>query len=236
MRLEDVSDSRCRFLGKLIFQAKLFSVLLERRGCAHAFDQSSSSLFEEEGQILPTDFRWNTLGLQGALLSHFVEPVYLHSVTVGSLRHTGHLGRVLNQRPERLGPLPATYRRNQPLLSGLSSSEYQQSGKASCVSVNWTLGDMQLEVVNTATGRRRDSGTPSRLCKHSLFTRWNRLYRKLGIHASGSADHQLMYCEAKMAARSYQAVKQQWFRSLQETGLGTWVKKPPEQEQFLLSD
>lgn len=58
---------------------------------------------------------------------------------------------------------------------------------------------------------------------------------QLGTHVSGSADHQLMYCEAKMAARPYQTVKQQWFRSLQETGLGTWVKKPPEQEQFLLS-
>ncbi|XP_035801924.2 double-stranded RNA-specific editase B2 isoform X2 [Amphiprion ocellaris] len=179
--------------------------------------------------------RWNILGLQGALLSHFVEPLYLHSVTIGSLRHTGHLSRVLNQRQERLGPLPATYRRNQPLLSGLSCAEYQQPGKASCVSVNWTMGDTQLEVVNTATGRRRDSGTTSRLCKHALFTRWNRLYRKLGIHVSGSADRQLMYCEAKMAARPYQTAKQQWFRSLQETGLGTWVKKPPEQEQFLLS-
>ena len=63
--------------------------------------------------------------------------------------------------------------------AGLSSAEYQQSGKASFVSVNWTLGDAQLEAVNTATGRRRDSGTPSRLCKHALFTRWSRLYRKV---------------------------------------------------------
>ncbi|MEQ2174024.1 hypothetical protein GOODEAATRI_003519 [Goodea atripinnis] len=63
--------------------------------------------------------------------------------------------------------------------SRLSNAEYQHQGKAMCVSVNWTLGDPQLEVINTATGRRRDSGTPSRLCKHALFTRWNRLYRKV---------------------------------------------------------
>ncbi|XP_056440799.1 double-stranded RNA-specific editase B2 [Gadus chalcogrammus] len=179
--------------------------------------------------------RWNILGLQGALLSHFLEPVYLHSVTVGSLRHTGHLGRALALRQERVGPLPPAYRSHPPLLSGLSSAEGLQLGKAPCVSVNWTLGDGQLEVVNTATGRRRDLGTPSRLCKRVLFARWSRLHCKLllGQACDGGEDRRLMYSEAKMAARPYQAVKQQWVRSLHDAGLGTWVKKPPEQEHFL---
>lgn len=70
--------------------------------------------------------------------------------------------------------------------AGLSSAEYQQPGKASCVSINWTLGDAQVEVINTATGRRRDSGTPSRLCKHALFTRWSRLHRKVSTEHTES--------------------------------------------------
>lgn len=61
MRLEDVSDSRCRFLGKLIFQAKLFcfggALRLDLCVCVSVcvlffFEPSSSSSeFEREGWI-----------------------------------------------------------------------------------------------------------------------------------------------------------------------------------------
>lgn len=56
----------------------------------------------------------------------------------------------------------------------------------------------------------------------------------LQLVASSSNANSLMYSETKQAAASYQTVKEQWVRSLQEAGLGTWVRKPPEQEQFFL--
>ncbi|NXR99432.1 DSRAD deaminase, partial [Oxylabes madagascariensis] len=63
--------------------------------------------------------RWNILGLQGALLSHFLEPVYLHSVTLGYLYSQGHLARAICCRVERDGStlkekLQAPYHINHP--------------------------------------------------------------------------------------------------------------------------
>ncbi len=42
--------------------------------------------------------RWNVLGVQGALLTHLVRPIYLKSVTVGSKFHPGHMKRALYER------------------------------------------------------------------------------------------------------------------------------------------
>uniref|UniRef100_A0A8C9R243 Adenosine deaminase RNA specific B2 (inactive) n=1 Tax=Scleropages formosus TaxID=113540 RepID=A0A8C9R243_SCLFO len=172
--------------------------------------------------------RWNVLGLQGALLTHLVEPVYLYSLTVGSLQHVGHLSRAVAHRLGGLGGLgrlPAPYRCHRPLLACLCRGRPYHPGKSPGTSVNWTAGDAQPEVLNATTGTRMASGSPSRLCKRALFTRWAKL-----VHRSTP----LPYCQAKRAAEVYQAVKQRWVSALREAGLGTWVRKPPEQDHFLL--
>ncbi|KAF3698599.1 Double-stranded RNA-specific editase B2 [Channa argus] len=176
--------------------------------------------------------KWSVLGLQGALLSHLVEPVYLHSLTVGTVSHTGHLGRAMARRLAPIRHLPFPYRRQQLLLGCLSSSWVRPTGKAPNVSVNWSCGDGGLEEISTSTGWRKDSGTASRLCRRSLFARWQRLQQQFNRQKSGAEATVGTYSGSKMAAGRYQRALLQFTAALQGGGLGTWPRKPPERGHF----
>ncbi|NXD86915.1 DSRAD deaminase, partial [Halcyon senegalensis] len=104
--------------------------------------------------------RWNILGLQGALLSHFIEPVYLSSVTLGYLYSQGHLTRAICCRVAREGStlqekLQAPYHINHPQVGRVSVYDSaRQTGKTKESSVNWCLADeSEVEVLDGTKGK-----------------------------------------------------------------------------------
>jgi hypothetical protein len=42
--------------------------------------------------------RWNVLGIQGCLLTHFVKPIYIETITIGDWFDENALKRALIQR------------------------------------------------------------------------------------------------------------------------------------------
>ena len=63
-------------------------------------------------------------------------------------------------------------------IPGISNAEARQPGKAPNFSVNWTVGDSAIEVINATTGKD-ELGRASRLCKHALYCRWMRVHGKV---------------------------------------------------------
>uniref|UniRef100_A0A672NYP4 Double-stranded RNA-specific editase 1-like n=1 Tax=Sinocyclocheilus grahami TaxID=75366 RepID=A0A672NYP4_SINGR len=178
--------------------------------------------------------RWNIIGVQGSLLSYFTEPVYFSSLILGSLYHADHLSRAMYQRIADMDDLPKPFALNRPLLSGISNTEARQPGKAPNFSVNWTVGDQGLEIINATTGKD-DLGRPSHLCKHILYSRWVCLHAKLSETLRIRGSRPGSYHEAKQAAVEYHAAKQTLFKAFYKAGLGAWVEKPIEQDQFALT-
>ncbi|XP_017021702.1 double-stranded RNA-specific editase Adar isoform X3 [Drosophila kikkawai] len=174
--------------------------------------------------------RWNIVGIQGSLLSSIIEPVYLHSIVLGSLLHPEHMYRAVCGRIEKsIQGLPPPYHLNKPRLALVTSAEPRNQAKAPNFGINWTIGDTELEVVNSLTGRTI-GGQVSRITKQAFFVKYGFLMKNLpGIPIRKVTTD---YGQTKANVKDYQTAKLELFSAFKREDLGSWLKKPIEQDEF----
>ncbi len=122
--------------------------------------------------------RWNVLGIQGSLLSLYIEPIYFKSMIMGSLFNEHHLTRAVYTRVSGLAEVPEPFVVNLPLLNGVSEPLKRTVTRSPNVSLNWAWGDKGVEVIETKTGKLKHM-IPSRICKQFLFQNFMDLWDKL---------------------------------------------------------
>uniref|UniRef100_A0A914W6Y7 A to I editase domain-containing protein n=1 Tax=Plectus sambesii TaxID=2011161 RepID=A0A914W6Y7_9BILA len=176
--------------------------------------------------------KWNVLGVQGALLSNFLHPIYLTSIAVGALYHHGHLSRAVCCRADAVGAaLQKPFGVTHPILAkgGWQSNTTRDISKSTSISANWNYSDGSVEIIDGQTGMLVRSKQSSRLCKRLLYA----LFRRLCL-ASNSTNllSSEYYGEVKASAAEYRLAQRTLFAFMSECAMGSWLSKPQEEKLF----
>ncbi|XP_025205805.1 double-stranded RNA-specific editase 1 [Melanaphis sacchari] len=95
---------------------------------------------------------WTVLGLQGNFLSNFVEPIYLESISIGSMFNINHMKRTIYGRIENsINKLPEDYKVHKPQLRGYSILPYRSTTQTPYC-MNWIVNE-GIEIIKGSIGR-----------------------------------------------------------------------------------